>query len=394
MSAFFGNFFKNSCNVYTLGWLIYYSQKFISVPPVFFQILAGLLLGVSLINVFRAQPYINQSHFLKFLNYFLLFLLIYWVVYLCAPVIYRNGLPFSKTQSFKQILLSLLPIYSYYYYSVLGLCNEKWIENWLIPLFLAAFLGYLSYASYGHYLNPDAEEITNNAGYGFLALLPALVFVREKPAKMFVFLIIITVFVLIGMKRGAILIALIAIPYFFISIKNSISPKVRKSIIFVFVLFVCFSIFFVRYQINTSDYFVSRIDQTKNMNASNRENMYPFLFNHFLNADIFEQVFGGGLDNTLTVIGDGAHNDWLEILIDHGIIGVIMFFLFWVNMYKDCKLSKNDRAIYAAMLIFILMNFLKTLFSFSFNNFPVWGMPVFGYCLYRINYSNLNYDRL
>lgn len=77
-----------------------------------------------------------------------------------------------------------------------------------------------------------------------------------------------------------------------------------------------------------SDYFNHRIEQTLEGDSSNRDVIYGGLIIHFLDETNALKLFlGNGAQATLKIHGGFAHNDWLELLINNGIIGALIYIL-------------------------------------------------------------------
>ena len=80
-------------------------------------------------------------------------------------------------------------------------------------------------------LTTNKEEITNNAAYEFLNLIPLIYFFYKKNYFQYVLLGIICLFMIAGMKRGAMLIGGISILFFIYS--NLKGSSYKKKIIII-----------------------------------------------------------------------------------------------------------------------------------------------------------------
>ena len=69
---------------------------------------------------------------------------------------------------------------------------------------------------------------------------------------------------------------------------------------------------------------------------SGRDNIAKLIIDyHGTQANVFQIVFGSGSDGTLRLIGAYAHNDWLEILFNQGIVGIIMYVIYWISFLSN-----------------------------------------------------------
>lgn len=114
---------------------------------------------------------------------------------------------------------------------------------------------------------------------------------------------------------------------------------------------------------------VGRIEDTLEGDTSNRTRIYGAALRSWINAPSFlNLIFGYGTDGTLSQIGIRAHNDWLEILVDYGILGVVMYLSFFICLIKAAWRSKgNPRLFYALLSVFFIW-LSKSIYSMGFTN--------------------------
>ena len=81
----------------------------------------------------------------------------------------------------KNLLISLLPIFSCFYFSKKGLINRKTLLYW-VPIFLivAIFQYYRKQREEYEALLIDRDGITNNAGYIMLSLIPCMYVFKKR----------------------------------------------------------------------------------------------------------------------------------------------------------------------------------------------------------------------
>ena len=78
---------------------------------------------------------------------------------------------------------------------------------------------------------------------------------------------------------------------------------------------------------SNSEYFVSRYEQTLEGNTSGRNDIYENLWNTLLlEPNPLYFYLGRGANSTLNIVGNGAHQDWLETFCNNGLLGVIILF--------------------------------------------------------------------
>lgn len=97
--------------------------------------------------------------------------------------------------------------------------------------------------------------------------------------------------------------------------------------------------------------------------TSNRSVFWIGEISLFLKADIGEQLFGGGITSSFVknVLISGqaiwAHNDFLEILNAHGLIGLVFYSIPFFHLFKKIDLNVKSK-----MIIFIIC-FLNAFFN-------------------------------
>ena len=107
------------------------------------------------------------------------------------------------------------------------------------------------------------------------------------------------------------------------------------------------------------------------------------------NDNIFQVLFGIGADGTLIVADNYAHNDWLEILTNQGAVGVLIFGVYWFRLIGEWRKSKGMHDAYMAITLFIIIFFMKTLFSMSYNTIPYYSSIILGFYLSKVHTTKL-----
>ena len=372
------SFFSNPCNVYFSIWCLYLLQGTLYPSA---SILSRLL--VIIIIIISAKHAVEVGSSRKKPIYFVglgLLVLMYFV--------YGTIYMVSKGQFLylylKNYMMSLLPIFSCFLYAKKGFLNKKMLQRWVVFFVVVAIAEYYRLQREmveAMIINPD-EDFTNNMGYVLLSLIPCMVVYDEKPWMQYIGLGICTFFVLMGMKRGAILIGVVAL-VMFIWYKMKNSKGIQKLFV---ILIVAVSMFYLSYLVQdlleNSDYFYERVSQTKEGDTSNRDIIYKSLLNSYRHdSSTTQKLFGRGANGTISLRGHYAHQDWLETLINQGLLGVVFFMIYWYLFYKTSRnnrYSKQSR--FVLFLIFVLFG-LKTMFSMSIGDMTIYVSAILGYSL-------------
>lgn len=376
----------NISNLYIFLWCIYSLQGLLY--PIGSTISRSVLAILMLISIFY---FININlrkeelpSVLKTLNILIIFFSIYGIVYMLFGE--NNILHTNKFEYLKGIYMSLLPIYPFYSFAQTGMLNEKAFKKWIPIFFIVAIACFYSSAlTLNEYASTSYEyegDFTNNSGYLVLSLLPATLLYQEKPIIQYSLLTLALYFIILGFKRGAILTAGICTIWIFYQLFKTTSAKGKVWIILFEILLLIMTILYIVYLSKSNDYFVERLEQTQLGNSSDRDWIYTTLFNYFMNGTtIFTFLLGSGANATINIAGNYAHNDWLEIAVNNGLIGIVIYVVYWISLFKTCRNAKLYPKYYLILTTFIIIVFMETLFSMSYNSQPIYITSVLAWVL-------------
>lgn len=195
---------------------------------------------------------------------------------------------------------------------------------------------------------------------------------------------VVFVLVMSGMKRGAIVVVLIASSYFVYESYNNAKGNRKMLYILLGVVMVVGGILFFQYQLATSNYMQLRLEKTMEGDMSNRENMYPVFLNYyFKNATIVEYIIGYGADGTLKNLGGYAHQDWIETLINQGFLGVFLLLNYWLTIFYSTIKSflRRYSNITLILSLFVIIYFIKSMVSMSINGMTIFSTSALAYAL-------------
>lgn len=381
------------CDFFLLAWVLYYLQGIVYPEGGIISLaILGANLLISAICMFKVMQWRDKPIYFKGLNMLMLLFTIYgfMLVLLSPSTLYYpiSGTSMKSYNYIKSIYLSLLPIYPFYYYTKKGFLTAERLRIWGVIFLASVTLSYIRMQREALEALIDADETTNNSGYLFLSCLPLLVLYRKKPLIQFACLAFVIAFIVMGMKRGAIVIGLVCVIYFMLqSIRNS-KGKTRISFILLSIGICICAFFFFTHEMTTSDYMMKRIDDTLAGNSSGRDNLYSFFWKYFTEqADFIHYLIGRGANGTLEIYYNYAHNDWLEIAVNQGILGVVVYAFYWLCFYKTWKQATNIDA-KTILALTALIFFAKTMFSMSYADMSYVSTSVLGYALATLNQPN------
>lgn len=392
--------FFNTTGIYILLILLWLLQDVVyDGGSLISKIVVAVFLLLSIIVTLYANVHYKLPPFFKSLNILLALFTIYGFIHILYTSVDYIGdsIEVPSYAYLKNIYISLLPIYVFYFATLKGDCNKQNIQRWTILILLFSILHFIFFGI----LKSDelnSEEITNNAGYLFVGIISLLVFFRDKPFTQYVLLVVCMVMVFLSMKRGAILVASCSLVAFTFTLWSHSSTSKRFVILAMIIVFLIGGAYFLQHMLLTSDYFFNRLEATKDGNTSLRDELYADLWNHFINrASVYEQLFGGGANHTARVSFNLAHNDWLEILINQGVFGVIIYLFYWISFLKTIKLCKSTPSLSTTQMGLVLCfisSFLMALFSMSYASLPIGLTMTLGICLGQITLFQTGHESI
>lgn len=297
------------------------------------------------------------------------------LIYIAVVTIIVEG-GFSSFYAYVKIaypLIGLLFIYFYTKYSVLD-------EKFFITIFflIIVLYGIISFLNIGIRMDYGRGlSIADNTGYTLVTILPAVFLISKKKWMFATSLFIIILGAIICGKRGALLalaVALIPISRYILTIYSKGSIKS--------IIFVIFTILAILITINWFGTFINatilRFQSLEDDGGSGRDMIYQLYFDHYAMSDPLHQIFGHGLhagqfgkNHRFAFIPLLAHNDWLEMLFDFGIVGICIFVTFFYNMFIMIRRSRRNKdAIYYMLVVSLLVMVFKSVLSSTFLMTP------------------------
>ena len=361
-------------NFLLLLWGLYFTQGvFIPQGSIISRGILVVYLLILLYYLIKVNSYEGlRSSYVKVLNFLVLLLSVYGLF----SIVMGRG-----SEGLKAIYLSLLPTYSFYYIIHEKQLSETWYR-WV--LFYCALIVGIQYMSYVNMMQDmlidDEEGFTINVAYQIVALLPLLWFWRKKPLVQYGFLVLVFLAVFSTAKRGAILISVLCMMYFVSqSLKNS-TRRQKFGYFLLVVLFVTATLFLAKNYFANNAYLQQRWESTQGGNSSGRDSIYLEYWKAYINSNFLELLFGHGMRGSLRLIGHSAHNDWLQFLLDYGLFGALVYLCYWIVFIRTW-LTDHEAQTRPIIGTIVIVYFMATLFSMSFNAMELPASICLGYCL-------------
>lgn len=305
---------------------------------------------------------------------FALFFLMLSLTYVVSPKIqygwkYEAIGVVSTFGQFKNASAFSLLFFIGYYSGVRQNVSRKTISAVFFMLLVTAVI--MFFHSKGRLLlELNREAVTVNAAYKFVVLIPFLPLVMSYLKNGYVRMGIIVAMIsliIMGSKRGAILCMLASSVFILYYYLRHTRLSVQR--IITILLVVLLGGAFIFYSIEQNEYLTGRLEKMDESGIGTRNIAYLELWKHWcLESSNFAYFFGNGTSASISVWGNYAHNDWLELLTDNGLLGVVMYLSVFLSFFLlirrsllplDCKLS---------MYLCLLIWFLQTCFSMGYTD--------------------------
>jgi hypothetical protein len=270
----------------------------------------------------------------------------------------------------KNIFLASLPFYPFYYFARKRILEIKYIKIFLIVMLPITILQYYSQETkiLAQRISIDNLNVVNNTAYTFVALIPFVFLFKDKKSIANVLMAIFMLFIIQGAKRGALFAGTIGLLLF---IYYQLKTLKRKHRIRGF-LFVSTGIGIMIYYLNqfleSNEYFLSRLQLIEEGSSSGRNIIFASIYNGWLNGDVLQLLFGFGFASSFKFAGNFAHNDWLELLSNFGLLAVIIYAALFYYGFKTI-VSKEWPPSKKITLLCVMMTWLSaSLVSMGYNS--------------------------
>ncbi len=319
-------------------------------------------------SIFKLSKKVMSSGIMKSM---LLFVLVLGISWLFSPkAIPYDDLVMSTFGEYKNTIMMLLTFFPFYYCITKNIINNNYIVSYVIVNFIIYTYAY--YVMQAEALETFfwKDSATNNGGYLLPLFFPLTGFLF-KDSKSFIYWGICLLLTILSFKRGAILcIAVQSVLFiYFYAQKSQVRFWKNKYVWGVF--FVGIILLFVVYKIYLDSlYLQDRLLDTVSGNSSGRDSIYDEVIRLFCQSAFLTQIFGHGFMQTLAHIGIYAHSDWLELLFDLGILGVLLYFVMHLKLLvwylKNQKIMNSAQKFTFLSALFCW--WIKSIFSMGFNS--------------------------
>lgn len=273
--------------------------------------------------------------------------------------------------------------------------EEKFISRLFICLFIVACLVYTTVLQ-ARNVDIEGRLASVNHIYFIVLLLPGVLLIKNGLFRNS-FLIAIVLLTVLSAKRGAMLAIFVssAVYIYYTYVKNK-GKGINGFGVFLGIILV-FGIAYLFTVINDSygGYLLSRFERLEEDKGSGRLDIYSEVLKNFNISPWYEKLIGHGhnMVKQSTSFFLSAHNDYLEVLYDYGIIGLIILLFIVKELLKRSIIlyrlkSINFASYFAAVIIFLFMTSVSHIILYP--TYIIFLAMYFGYLEPTINHEIKN----
>ena len=203
----------------------------------------------------------------------------------------------------------------------------------------------------------------------FIILILPLVLMNENKNIVVFGTFLIAFLTVISFKRNAFFMIFSALIVYFILVLNnkniSRKKKVMWSICILFLgIIICY--FYIHITKNEEITLIERMGSILEDGGSGRSLIYKSVINEIKKFTIFEWLLGRGYNGVFitTNLGTSAHNDFLEILFDYGIIALLLYSSLIIRICNiTAKMFKKNYHLACISVVAIILFMFMSTFS-------------------------------
>lgn len=211
------------------------------------------------------------------------------------------------------------------------------------------------------------DLVGDNAVFYPLLMIPWISCVSNM-TKRWIMAAIVALCVITALKRSGIIILSVSVLLLYYN--DFMHKKRLKAKTVIAALFILIGVLVIYYSKSDS---ISDISQRFSMleedGGSGREDIYKDVINRYASANLVQQIFGQGFNS---VRGDGedstvalsAHNDFLEVMYDFGLVGLFFYVLIHLSLIKwTIRLFRAGSPLAFSVLISYVCFFVMSMVS-------------------------------
>ena len=330
-----------------------------SIYPAEDSVLLKLLVGALFMMMAFYVLLNNRYLHINKIGRILLFLSCYMVVWRVIDLPITAGILAYFYQPMQDMLIVLMFIFAYVISSKSKELQDFFASRMIIAMLITAFFYYKNWT----FAN-EVDEAHLGTSYYVLFLLPTLLLTPHKWLR-YVGLIITGLVLFSSFKRGGVIAFVLAIVAYLFVKEVLVERKFTRLLVFLIALIALFIILI--FVDNAMGNIISeRILNIREDGGSNRDQVWATTWNMICRSNSEQLILGHGFNAVLkdSPLGLSAHNDFLEVLYNYGVICFIPYIFLHIRLIRQIFASiriRDDRASIMAFtyVIFIILSMIS-----------------------------------
>lgn len=311
-------------------------------------------------------------------------------VVLWAIIAFFNVLFFSTNKAVDVIRVSIWTT-SFFSAFVLAKTNSRTFDD-LVKFFFILYIFSLFFFWQGKLLQANfagGMETSSNSIYCLISIVPFLMFIKKKWLRL---IVLLTVFIstIFSSKRGATIIMLVAIIPTMNSVFSGMRNKVLKRTIIIALGALLIVVLYGVANTYVSGRLFDRFNSIEDTGGSGRTLIWENTMDNYRLSPFSEQLFGHGPRGVSQLgMATAAHNDFIEVLYDYGILGLIVYLSIHVHLIrKTIRLKKDNNPLFWSFFTMYIIFFVMSMVSILIpqQRYLIY-MAVYWGCLEGYNYN-------
>lgn len=235
----------------------------------------------------------------------------------------------------------------------------------LYPTFL--IITYILYSSIRSFVpSPDSNLGAIADVYYIVGLLPLIFIYTPKTYRIIPFLIACVAVLMTGKRAGFLALGVILILYFFPDAEQRKEKSFFALILPYVLLLGIVSVIVAKFVGSLNLNMFTRLDRLSEDGGSGRADRWLHIWREIVaNETPISFFVGHGYNSVSSLVGGHAHNDFIEIFYNYGIISVILYISFYISLIKECVKMYMAKFTYAKeFMVAIVVSVFLAMFSF------------------------------
>lgn len=347
---------------------------------------ALLMLGVGTTGVLRFVPTISYLYNIVVFLVLLLSnslrrdsfssIIIVWGVYVIINTLFE---PNESIGRFMTLLQSLYWVTTYFicqYLFTRQITDKKRDEYIQCVFYIISALAFYCLITGGEHYNEQGVLVASNVIFFPILLLPWIVSVSKAKNK-WIAIGVLTLLCFFSLKRSALILLVVGILLIILDRRAEVTSKRKSSSKIIVILVIAVVSGFLLYSPSSPlNDMKTRFESIESDEGNGRLDIYAMVTASFEMLPTENKIIGAGykqVQNSLTGgaldVSLSAHNDFLEVLYDYGIVGEILFVLLLLTLLVRTIKFVRKRLWYGIPL---MMSFMTTLIMCLFSNLIIY----------------------